>query len=250
MCRKQPGAALTSLYNLKLHSTEQTCSSLFLPKNSVLQDHRVICVRRDFWRYLQVQSPAQSRADYVKLLRAVPSWTKYCWRQRCHLLSWPLSQCLTMLTVKSSSLPTLYLIGIFLTAICFCCLLSYPSPRRGWLYLLHTLLLRSWRQHQPRDFSSPAEQPTFFQPLLTCHVLWPPDTLVALCWTCSSILMSFKKPDAPEGVSKVVTEKRKRLPQPAGHSGSYSPVCAWPPLPQTRSAGSLAPFAKAHLTPR
>lgn len=52
--------------------------------------------------------------------------------------------------------PTLYLSN---RNFPYCNLVLLPlvpsSPRRGWLHLFHTLLLRSWRQHQPWDFSSP-----------------------------------------------------------------------------------------------
>ena len=118
------------------------------------------------------------------------SWTEHCWKQRYHLLSWPLFQCLTTLVVKSPSPPCLVSNWNFPYCNLALSPLVLSPPRRGWLHLFHILLLRSWRQHQPWDFSRlNSPRSLSLSSLVTCSgpqtPWWPFAGLAPASWCLS-----------------------------------------------------------------
>lgn len=98
-------------------------AACFILHGGVLQDHRMLYAS---WLLL-VSGPVfcSMQGQLHKVEQGRSHLNQVLWRQSYHLLSWPLIQCLTTLTLKFTPHLSLYLTGICLTAICL--LLLGPS---------------------------------------------------------------------------------------------------------------------------
>lgn len=118
------------------------------------------------------------------------------WTTRCHV--WPLSQCMWGGGDKK-----FYLCAIFCVfcVFCVCCLLPcHWMPLRGSGSIAFITLMRClYNTHSyifPKPLLLEAEQPQPCQPPLVWELLQFHHHFMALCWTLSSMSMSFRNPRA------------------------------------------------------